>query len=94
MDIQTVKEFLEHQSVDDLQNTICFAQQRIQEIREKQQDKYMGAIRKAFEDYFENVGPIEVTFIYEDIDGTEGTTSVEVDSINPPCFRPQAIEFP
>ena len=94
MDIQAVKEFLERQSVDDLQSTIALAQQRIQQIKENQQAKYMGAIRKAFEDYFENVGPIEVTFTYEDTDGIEDTTSVEVDSSNPPCFCQQTIEFP
>lgn len=94
MDIQTVKEFLERQSVDDLQSTIALAQQRIQQIKENQQAKYMGAIRKAFEDYFENVGPIEVTFGYEDAYGAEGVATVEVNSDNPPCFCQQSIEFP
>lgn len=94
MDIQAVKEFLEQQSVDDLQSTIVLAQQRIQQIRENQQAKYMGAIRKAFEDYFENVGPIEVIFNYEDVDEIEVQTSVEIDSTNPPCFCQQSIEFP
>ena len=94
MDTQAVKEFLERQSVDDLQSTIALAQQRIQQIRENQQAKYMGAIRKAFEDYFENVGPIEVTFSYEDADGMEGVATVEVDSSNSPCFCQQSIEFP
>ena len=94
MDTQAVKEFLERQSVDDLQSTIALAQQRIQQIRENQQAKYMGAIRKAFEDYFENVGPIEVTFGYEDADGMEGVATVEVDSNNSPCFCQQSIEFP
>ena len=94
MDIQAAKEFLERQSVDDLQSTIALAQQRIQQIKENQQAKYMGAIRKAFEDYFENVGPIEVTFIYEDADGAEGAATVEVNSDNPPCFCQQSIEFP
>lgn len=94
MDIQAVKEFLERQSVDDLQSTIALAQQRIQQIKENQRAKYMGAIRKAFEDYFENVGPIEVTFGYEDEYGAEGAATVEVDSNNPPCFCQQSIEFP
>lgn len=53
MDVQTAKEFLERRSVDDLQSIIVLAQQRIQQIKENQQAKYMGAIRKAFEDYFE-----------------------------------------
>ena len=65
MDVQTAKEFLERRSVDDLQSIIVLAQQQIQQIRENQKAKYMGAIRKAFEDYFENVGPIEVTYCYE-----------------------------
>lgn len=94
MDIQATKEFLETQSIDNLQNIIVLAQQRIQQIRENQQAKYMGAIRKAFEDYFENVGPIEVTFGYEDADEMEGAATVEVDSSNPPCFCQQSIEFP
>jgi hypothetical protein len=94
MDIQATKEFLETQSIDNLQNIIVLAQQRIQQIRENQQAKYMGAIRKAFEDYFENVGPIEITFGYEDADGMEGAATVEVDSSNPPCFCQQSIEFP
>lgn len=94
MDIQEAKEFLERQSVDDLQSTITLAQQRIQQIKENQQAKYMGAIRKAFEDYFENVGPIEVTFGYEDAYGAEGVATVEVNSDNPPCFCQQSIEFP
>lgn len=94
MDIQAAKEFLETQSIDNLQNIIVLAQQRIQQIRENQQANYMGAIRKAFEDYFENVGPIEVTFGYEDADGMEGAATVEVDSSNPPCFCQQSIEFP
>ena len=94
MDIQAVKEFLERQSVDDLQSTIALAQQRIQQIKENQQAKYMGAIRKAFEDYFENVGPIEVIFNYEDADEIEVQTSVEVDSSHPPCFCQQSIELP
>ena len=93
MDIQADKEFLEHQSVDDLQSIIVLAQQQIQQIRENQEAKYMGAIRKAFEDYFENVGPIEVTFNYEDADGMEDATTVEVGSSNPPCFCQQSIEF-
>ena len=94
MDVQAAKEFLERRSVDDLQSIIVLAQQRIQQIRENQQAKYMGAIRKAFEDYFENVGPIEVIFNYEDADEIEVQTSVEVDSSNPPCFCQQSIEFP
>lgn len=94
MDIQAAKEFLERRSVDDLQSIIVLAQQRIQQIRENQEAKYMGAIRKAFEDYFENIGPIEVTFNYEDADGIEGETTVKVDSSNPPCFCQQSIEFP
>ena len=89
MDIQAAKEFLEHRSVDDLQSIIVLAQQRIQQIRENQEAKYMGAIRKAFEDYFENIGPIEVTFNYEDADGIEGETTVKVGSSNPPCFCQQ-----
>ena len=94
MDVQTAKEFLERRSVDDLQSIIVLAQQQIQRIKENQQAKYMGAIRKAFEDYFENVGPIEVIFNYEDADEIEVQTSVEVDSSNPPCFCQQSIEFP
>lgn len=94
MDIQAAKEFLERRSVDDLQNIIVLAQQRIQQVKEDHQAKYMGAIRKAFEDYFENVGPIEVTFGYEDVNGMEGAATVEVDSSNPPCFCQQSIEFP
>lgn len=94
MDVQAAKEFLERRSVDDLQSIIVLAQQQIQQIRENQQAKYMGAIRKAFEDYFENVGPIEVTFSYEVADGMEGTATVEIDSSNPPCFCQQSIEFP
>lgn len=94
MDIQAVKEFLEQQSVDDLQSIVVLAQQQVQQIRENQKAKYMEAIRKAFEDYFENVGPIEVIFNYEDVDGIEDTTSVEVDSSNLPCFCQQSIEFP
>lgn len=93
MDIQATKQFLETQSIDDLQNIIVLAQQRIQQVRENQQANYMGAIRKAFEDYFENVGPIEITFSYEDADGMEGATSVKVDSSNPPCFCLQEIDF-
>lgn len=94
MDIQVAKELLERRSADDLQNIIVLAQQRIQQIKENQQAKYMEAIRKAFEDYFKNVGPIEVTFGYEDADGVEGVATVEVDSSNPPCFCQQSIEFP
>ena len=94
MDVQAAKEFLERRSVDDLQSIIALAQQQIQQIRENQEAKYMGAIRKAFEDYFENVGPIEVIFNYEDVDEIEVQTSVEIDSNNPPCFCQQSIEFP
>ena len=93
IDIQATKEFLETQSIDNLQNIIVLAQPCIQQIRENQQAKYMGAIRKAFEDYFKNVGPIEIVFSYEDADGMEDTTSVEVDSSNPPYFHQQEIEF-
>lgn len=94
MDIQAAKEFLERRSVDDLQSIITLAQQQILQIRENQKAKYMEAIRKAFEDYFENVGPIEVIFNYEDVDEIEVQTSVEIDSNNPPCFCQQSIEFP
>lgn len=47
MDVQAAKEFLERRSVDDLQSIIVLAQQQIQQIKENQQAKYMGAIRKA-----------------------------------------------
>lgn len=93
MDIQAAKKFLEHRSADDLQSIIVLAQQQIQEIRENQKAKYMGAIRKAFEDYFENIGSIEVIFNYEEADRTEGAIIVKVDSSNPPCFCQQSIEF-
>lgn len=93
MDIQAAKEFLERRSVDDLQSIIVLAQQQIQEIRENQKAKYMEAICKAFEDYWENIGPIEVTFDYEDTDGVERAITVKVDSSNPPCFCQQSIEF-
>ena len=93
MDVQAAKEFLERRSVDDLQSIIVLAQQQIQQIKENQQAKYMGAIRKAFEDYFENVGPIEIIFNYEDVDEIEVQTSVKVDSSNSPCFCQQSIEF-
>lgn len=93
MDIQATKEFLETQSIDNLQNIIVLAQQRIEQIRENQQTKYMGAIRKAFEDYLENVGPIELNFCYEDADGMEGAATVKVDSSNLPCFCQQSIDF-
>lgn len=46
MDVQAAKEFLERRSVDDLQSIIVLAQQQIQRIKENQQAKYMGAIRK------------------------------------------------
>lgn len=94
MDIQAAKEFLERRSVDDLQSIVVLAQQQIQQIRENQKAKYMEAIRKAFEDYFENVGPIEIIFNYEDVDEIEVQTSVKVDSNTPPCFCQQSIEFP
>lgn len=93
MDIQAAKEFLEHRSADDLQSIIILAQQRIQEIKENQKAKYMGAIRKAFEDYWKNIGPIEVIFNYEEADGTESAITIKVDSSNPPCFCQQSIEF-
>ena len=85
---------METQSIDNLQNIIVLAQQRIQQIRENQQANYMGAIRKAFEDYFENVGPIEVTFGYEDADGMEGAAAVDVESRSPPSSCQQSIELP
>lgn len=94
MDIQAAKEFLERRNVDDLQSIITLAQQQILQIRENQKAKYMEAIRKAFEDYFENVGPIEVIFNYEDADEIEVQTSVKVDSNTPPYFCQQSIEFP
>lgn len=93
MDIQAAKEFLGRRSVDDLQSIITLAQQQILQIRENQKAKYMEAIRKAFEDYFENVGPIEIIFNYEDVDEIEVQTSVKVDSSNSPCFCQQSIEF-
>lgn len=43
MDIQAAKEFLETQSIDNLQNIIVLAQQRIQQIRENQQAKYFSS---------------------------------------------------
>ena len=94
MDIQAAKEFLKRRSADELQSIIALAQQQIQQIKENQEAKCMGAIRKAFEDYFENIGPIEVTFGYEDANGMEGAATVEVDFSNPPCFCQHLIEFP
>lgn len=93
MDIQAAKKFLEHRSADDLQSIIILAQQQIQEIRENQKAKYMGAIRKAFEDYFENIGSIEVIFNYEERTEQKSAITVKVDSSNPPCFCQQSIEF-
>lgn len=46
MDVQTAKEFLERRSVDDLQSIIVLAQQRIQQIKENQQAKYMEQFAK------------------------------------------------
>ena len=89
-----LKNFLSAEALMTYKASSVLAQQQIQQIRENQKAKYMGAIRKAFEDYFENVGPIEVTFGYEDADGMEGAATIEVNSDNPPCFYQQSIEFP
>ena len=40
MDIQAVKEFLEQQSVDDLQSIVVLAQQQVQQIRENQKANF------------------------------------------------------
>ncbi len=93
MDIQAAKEFLERRSVDDLQSIITLAQQQILQIKEKQKAKYMEAIRKAFEDYFENVGPIEVIFNYEDADEIEVQTSVEVTPVIRPVSASSQLNF-
>lgn len=91
MDLNTDFSYMTNEELDELISRIKEAKERRSESRKA---KYMGAIRKAFEDYFENVGPIEVTFGYEDADGMEGAATIEVNSDNPPCFCQQSIEFP
>lgn len=60
--LEDMKKMVSELSPDELETIVRFANQEKIEREEKKEAKYMAAIRKALDDYFQNVGSLAITF--------------------------------
>lgn len=64
--LENMKKMVSELSVEELETIVRLANQEKAEREEQKEAKYMAAIRKAFDDYFQNVGSLGITFHDED----------------------------
>lgn len=87
-----MKEMLQGFTNEEIAKLIDYAYKEKQSRDEAKELKYMGAIKKAIEDYLENVGKLTFYFECETDDyEPEVNTSIKIDKANPPAYEQGCI---
>lgn len=85
MNLQDLHNYVNNMKPEELQTLIALAKERINELDQEKEAKYMAAIIKAIQDYLDNVGDLTFHVEYEDEDGQDGEADIIVDNLNPPA---------
>ena len=85
MDSQDLHNYINNRKPEELQTLIALAKERINELDQEKEAKYMAAIIKSIQDYLDNVGDLTFHVEYEDEDGQDAETDITVDNLNPPA---------
>lgn len=85
MNLQDLNDYINNRKPEELQTLITLAKERINQLDQEKEAKYMAAIIKAVQDYLDNVGDLTFHVEYEDEDGQDAETDITVDNLNPPA---------
>ena len=85
MNLQDLNDYINNRKPEELQTLIALAKERINQLDQEKEAKYMAAIIKSVQDYLDNVGDLTFHVEYEDEDGQDAETDITVDNINPPA---------
>ena len=80
-----IEETLKGMTESEIATLIGLAYREKQNRDEAKETKYMNAIKKAIQDYLDNVGDLTFHVEYEDEDGQDAETDITVDNTNPPA---------
>lgn len=84
MNLQDFHNYINNRKPEELQALITLAQERINQLDQEKEAKYMAAIIKSIQDYLDNVGDLTFHVEYEDEDGQDAETDITVDNLNLP----------
>lgn len=85
MNLQDLHNYVNNKKPEELQTLIALAKERINQLDQEKETKYMAAIIKSIQDYLDNVGDLTFHVEYEDEDGQDAETDITVDNLNPPA---------
>lgn len=85
MNLQDLHNYVNNKKPEELQTLIALAKERINQLDQEKETKYMAAIIKSVQDYLDNVGDLTFHVEYEDEDGQDTATDITVDNLNPPA---------
>lgn len=85
MNLQNLNDYINNRKPEELQTLIALAKERINQLDQEKEAKYMAAIIKSIQDYLDNVGDLTFHVEYEDEDGQDAETDIIVDNLNPPA---------
>lgn len=85
MNLQDLNDYINNRKPEELQTLIALAKERINQLDQEKEAKYMAAIVKSIQDYLDNVGDLTFHVEYEDEDGQDAETDITVDNLNPPA---------
>lgn len=85
MNLQDLNDYINNRKPEELQTLITLAKERINQLDQEKEAKYMAAIIKSIQDYLDNVGDLTFHVEYEDEDGQDVETDITVDNLNPPA---------
>lgn len=85
MNLQDLNDYINNRKPEELQTLIALAKERINQLDQEKEAKYMAAIIKSVQDYLDNVGDLTFHVEYEDEDGHDAETDITVDNLNPPA---------
>lgn len=86
-----IEETLKGLTESEIATLIGLAYREKQNRDEAKKTKYMNAIKKAIQDYLDNVGDLTFHVEYEDEDGQDAETDITVDNTNPPACGQEVI---
>lgn len=85
INLQDLNDYINNRKPEELQTLIALAKERINQLDQEKEAKYMAAIVKSIQDYLDNVGDLTFHVEYEDEDGQDAETDITVDNTNPPA---------
>lgn len=82
---KNMEEMLKGLTEDEIATLIGLAYKEKKDRYEAKETKYMNAIKKAIQDYLDNVGELTFHVEYVGEDGQDAETDIIVDNPNPPA---------